>query len=177
MHWSKKNDWIELLLFRKWSQRRLAAAILLVPPWQLIAHVSIEKEIICSLPANDVIPLNTEEATFFLNVVLPMTYSKLYGLYQRQNTGSRLFTEVKLCWTALITGSVTIWEISRAVLLSKSGWRCGHQSRLYYKCSRWPEFQSISTWLRGFSLGTQFGFPPHQKIDSLHYIEGHKFIS
>ena len=70
-----------------------------------------------------------------------MTYSKLYGLYQRQNTGSRLFTEVKLCWTALITGSVTIWEISRAVLLSKSGWRCGHQSRLYYKCSRWPEFQ------------------------------------
>ena len=32
------------------------------------------------LPANDVIPLNGEEGTFFLNVILPMAYStsKLY---------------------------------------------------------------------------------------------------
>ena len=27
----------------------------------------------------------------------------------RENTGSRLFTEVKLCWTGLISGWVTIW--------------------------------------------------------------------
>ena len=29
-----------------------------------------------------------------------------------------------------------------------------HAFHLYYKCCMWIEFQSISTWLRGFSLGT-----------------------
>ena len=32
----------------------------------------------------------------------------LYGCHQRENTGSRLFTEVKPCWTGLISGWVTI---------------------------------------------------------------------
>ena len=54
-HWSQKKDWIELLLFRKWSQRKLAAAILLGPPWDPIVHVSIEKKIIWILPANDML--------------------------------------------------------------------------------------------------------------------------
>ena len=31
-----------------------------------------------------------------------------YGYHQRENTGSRLFTEVKPCWTGLISGWVTI---------------------------------------------------------------------
>ena len=33
---------------------------------------------------------------------------KRYGYHQRENTGSRLFTEVKPCWTGLISGWVTI---------------------------------------------------------------------
>ena len=55
IHWSQTKDWIELLLFRKWSQRKLAAAILLRPPWDPIVHVSIEKQIIWMLPANDML--------------------------------------------------------------------------------------------------------------------------
>ena len=31
-----------------------------------------------------------------------------YGYHQMENTGSRLFTEVKACWTGLISGWVTI---------------------------------------------------------------------
>ena len=31
-----------------------------------------------------------------------------YGYHQRENTGSRLFTDVKPCWTGLISGWVTI---------------------------------------------------------------------
>ena len=31
-----------------------------------------------------------------------------YGYHHRENTGSRLFTEVKPCWTGLISGWVTI---------------------------------------------------------------------
>ena len=30
------------------------------------------------------------------------------GCHQKENTGSRLFTEVKPCWTGLISGWVTI---------------------------------------------------------------------
>ena len=46
-----------------------------------------------------------------------------YGYHQRENTGSRLFTEVKPCWTELISGWVTIaintlcctpWEVRLA---------------------------------------------------------------
>jgi len=51
---------------------------------------------------------------------------------------------------------------------------------LYYKCCMWIEFQSISTWLRGFPTGTPV--PPFSKLtpslfqfDRMH--EGHKFIS
>jgi len=31
-----------------------------------------------------------------------------YGYHQKENTGSRLFAEVKPCWTGLISGWVTI---------------------------------------------------------------------
>ena len=48
----KKKNRMELLLFRKWSQRKLAGTILLGPHWDPIVHVSIEKKIIWMLPAN-----------------------------------------------------------------------------------------------------------------------------
>ena len=47
--WSKKKNWIEPLLFRKWSQRELEVAILLGPPWDPTVHVSIVKKIIWML--------------------------------------------------------------------------------------------------------------------------------
>ena len=82
----------------------------------------------------------------------------MYGYHQKENTGSRLFTESKPCWT----GMISVWmsdhldKIPCAVLLGKSGWRSGHQWRLLplLQCCMWIEFQSISTWLRGFSRGT-----------------------
>ena len=40
-----------------------------------------------------------------------------YGYHQRENTGSRLFTEVKPCWMGLISGWVTI-SIKYPVLYS-----------------------------------------------------------
>ena len=52
---SKKRDWIELLLLGNWSQGKLAAAILLGPPWNPIVHVSIGKKIIWMLPAKDML--------------------------------------------------------------------------------------------------------------------------
>ena len=74
-HWPKKKDWIELLLFRK-----LAVAILLGPPWDPITHVCYwEENNLDATRKRNVIPLNSEEGTFFLNVILPMTYSKLHG--------------------------------------------------------------------------------------------------
>ena len=43
---------------------------------------------------------NSQIANHLINCV--------YGSHQRENTGSRLFTEVKPCWTGLISGWVTI---------------------------------------------------------------------
>ena len=50
---------------------------------------------------------------------------------------------------------------SFCILVDKSIWQsvCGaadinHAFHLYYKCCMWIEFQSISTWLRGFPPGT-----------------------
>ena len=58
-----------------------------------------------------------------------------YGYHQRENTGSRLFTEVKPCWTGLISGWVTI-SIKYPVLYSL-GSHAGvvdinHAFHLYY---------------------------------------------
>ena len=66
----KKKDWIELLLLRNCSQRKLAAAILLGTPWDLIIQASIEKKIIwISSCERHVILLNSGEGAFFLNRV------------------------------------------------------------------------------------------------------------
>ena len=79
------------------------------------------------------------------------------GFYQRENTGSLLFTEVKPCWTGLFSGWVTSWIKYPVlyVLRSQAGViSINYAFHLYYKCCMWIEFQSISTWLRGFSPGT-----------------------
>ena len=51
----EKKDWMELPLFKKWSQRKLATAILLGPPWDPIKNASIEKKIIWMPPMNDML--------------------------------------------------------------------------------------------------------------------------
>lgn len=51
----EKKYGIKLLLFSKWSQRKLAAVNLLGLPLDPIIHVSIGKKIIRMLPANDML--------------------------------------------------------------------------------------------------------------------------
>ena len=41
------------------------------------------------------------------NIVWSRLSRLWYGYHQRENTGSRLFTEVKPCWMGLISGWVT----------------------------------------------------------------------
>ena len=41
------------------------------------------------------------------NILWSRLWRLWYGYHQRENTGSRLFTEVKPCWTGLISGWVT----------------------------------------------------------------------
>ena len=63
-------------------------------------------------------------------------------------TVSTVFTEVKPCWTGLISGWVTI-GIKYPVLYclgSQAGEvDINHAFHLYYKCCMWVESQSIST--------------------------------
>ena len=106
-----------------------------------------------------------------------------YGYHRREITGSRLFTEVKRCWTGLISGWVTI-SVKYPVLYSLGsqagvvdiiqGGRVGLVVRAlaFHQCS--PGSISalgvISGWsllvlysaMRGFSPGTSV-FPSHQK--------------
>ena len=42
-------------------------------------------------------------------MVIEYVHHLRFSYLQRENTGSRLFTEVKPCWTGLISGSVTIY--------------------------------------------------------------------
>ena len=67
----KKKDWIELLLSKKVSGSHLVGSAL---------RFSIEKKIVSMDATHEqhVIPLNSEESTFFLNVLLSMAYCKLY---------------------------------------------------------------------------------------------------
>ena len=89
-----------------------------------------------------------------------------YGYHQRENTGSGLFTEVKPCWTGLISGWVTI-SITYPVLYSL-GSQAGvveinHAFHLYYynivcglSFSRsQPDFEGFLRALR---------FPPSAKL-------------
>ena len=93
-------------------------------------------------------------------------YSLRYGYHQRENTGSCRFTEVKPCWTGLISGWVTI-SIKYPVLYSL-GSQAGvvdinHAFHLYYcnvvcglSFSRsQPDFEGFLRALR---------FPPSAKL-------------
>ena len=69
-----------------------------------------------------------------------------YGFFtctKGENTGSRLFTEVKPCWTGLISGWVTIY-IKYPVLYSLGSQDgeviINHAFHLYCKCGMWMEF-------------------------------------
>ena len=94
------------------------------------------------------------DASYILHIDFFLLWS---GYHQRENTGSRLFTEVKPCWIGLISERVTIY-IKDPVLYSTGGQAgvvdINHAFLLYYKCCMWIEFRSILTWLRGFSPGT-----------------------
>ena len=76
-------------------------------------------------------PLIQNTIKFFVE----MKVTERYGYHQRENTGSRLFTGVKPCWTGLISGWVTI-SIKYPVLYSL-GSQAGvvdinHAIHLYY---------------------------------------------
>ena len=88
-----------------------------------------------------------------------------YGYHQRKNTGCRLFTEVKPCWTGLISGWVTI-SIKYPVLYSLGSQAdvvdINHAFHLYYNVvcglsfSRsQPDFEDFLRALR---------FPPSAKL-------------
>ena len=117
----KKKDRIELLLFRKWSQRKLAAAILLgktlrdncaCKHWRE-NHLDATRE-------RHVFALNSEEGTFFSNVILPMAYSKPYPEKWSQQDGAAGFNFV---WARTIGYSIPSFIIiiilfSRSVLFA-----------------------------------------------------------
>ena len=101
----------------------------------------------------------------------------VYGYHQRENTGSRLLTEVKPCWTGLISGWMTI-QIKYPVLYSL-GSQAGvvninHAFHLYYivvcglSISRsQPDYEGFLRALR---------FPPSSKLTprQSYLLEGHQ---
>ena len=56
------------------------------------------------LPANDVIPPNSEEGTYFLNVILPIAYSKLY----RDSGPNKMAPLASFLWERETVGARTI---------------------------------------------------------------------
>ena len=90
-----------------------------------------------------------------------------YGYHQRENTGSRLFTEVKPCWTGLISGWVTI-SIKYPVLYSL-GSQAGvvdinHAFHLYYNVVCGSSFSRSQPDFEGFLRALRFS--SLLKIDS-----------
>ena len=85
---------------------------------------------------------STMKVTKVITVVFSLfSYIKKYFLH-------------KICHSFLF--AVSLGKPKYYKPLWKSGWCSGHQSRLppLLKCCMWIEFQSISTWLWGFSPGT-----------------------
>ena len=61
-----------------------------------------------------------------------------YAYHQRENTGSRLFTEVKPCWTGLISGWVTkstASDIEISSLLSRNPLKHSKKSKIFFPIS------------------------------------------
>ena len=90
-----------------------------------------------------------------------------YGYHQRENTGSRLFTEVKPCWTGLLSGWVTI--STKYPVLYSLGSQAGvvdtnHAFHLYYKVVCGLSLSQSQPDFEGFLRALRF--PPSAKIDS-----------
>ena len=104
----------------------------------------------------------------FLKVSFYLNLTTRNGLRQKALNGSIHLHLQSMCWFSMYCyhqretpvpvcspklDGVDIWmgdhldKILCAVLLGKSGWRSGHQSRLppLLQCCMWIEFQSIST--------------------------------
>ena len=90
-----------------------------------------------------------------------------YGYHQRENTGSRLFTDVKPCWTGLISGWVTI-SIKYPVLYSLESQAgvvdINHAFHLYYNVVCGSSFSRSPPDFEGFLRALRF--PPSAKIGS-----------
>ena len=89
----------------------------------------------------------------------------MYGYPQRENTGSRLFTESKPCWAGLISGWVTI-SIKYPVLYSL-GSQAGvvdinHAFHLYYNVVCGSSFSRSQPAFEGFPRALLF--PPSSKL-------------
>ena len=66
--------------------------------WMQVGFMHTDERLpICSFESVQVISAKTEN-----------TMNLRYGYHRMENTGSRLFTEVKPCWTGMISGWVTI---------------------------------------------------------------------
>ena len=92
-------------------------------------------------------------------------WNKRYGYHQGENTGSRLFTEVKPCWTGLMSGWVTI-SIKYPVLYSL-GSQAGvvdinHAFHLYYNVVCGSSFSRSQPDFEGFLRALRF--PPSAKL-------------
>ena len=91
--------------------------------------------------------------------------NKRYGYHQRENTGSRLFTEVKPCWTGLISGWVTI-SIKYPVLYSLRSQAgvvdINHAFHLYYNVVCGSSFSRSPPDFEGFLRALRF--PPSAKL-------------
>ena len=69
------------------------------------------------------------------NIVWSRLSRLWYGHHQRKNTGSRLFTEVKPCWTGLISGWVTkstASDIEISSLLNQNPLKHSKKSKIFF---------------------------------------------
>ena len=69
------------------------------------------------------------------NIVWSRLSRLWYGYHERENTGSRLFTEVKPCWTGLISGWVTkstASDIEISSLLNRNPLKHSKKSKIFF---------------------------------------------
>ena len=90
-----------------------------------------------------------------------------YSYHQREIDGSRLFTEVKPCWTGLISGWVTI-SIKYRVLCSLGNQagvvHINHAFYLHYNVKCGSSFSGSQPDFEGFLRALRF--PPSAKLTS-----------
>ena len=94
-----------------------------------------------------------------------MKTKQRYGYHQRENTGSRLFTEVKPCWTGLIPGWVTSsikYPVLYALGSQASVGDINHAFHLYYNVVCGSSFSRSQPAFEGFLQAPRF--PPSAKL-------------